>query len=140
MRIASFNINGTKARLPRLLEWLAETRPAVACLQEIKCQAHQFPAAALAVRREAAPRLGLRPFQSRVFPALRKTHRPAARPRDRTLLAGLTAVLADTLDVEPGRIDPRGPRFAATLTTVVLAVALLSSSTALTVALDTPRR
>ena len=35
----------------------------------------------------------------------------------------------------PGRIDPRGPRFAATLTTVVLAVALLSSSTALTVAL-----
>jgi len=35
----------------------------------------------------------------------------------------------------PARIDPRGPRFAATLTTVVLAVALLSSSTALTVAL-----
>jgi hypothetical protein len=34
-----------------------------------------------------------------------------------------------------GRIDPRGPRFAATLTTVVLAVALLSTSTALTVAL-----
>jgi hypothetical protein len=34
-----------------------------------------------------------------------------------------------------GRIDPRGPRFAATLTTVVLAIALLSSSTALTVAL-----
>jgi hypothetical protein len=34
-----------------------------------------------------------------------------------------------------GRIDPRGPRFAATLTTVLLAVALLSSSTALTVAL-----
>jgi hypothetical protein len=37
----------------------------------------------------------------------------------------------------PGRIDPRGPRFAATLTTLVLAVALLSSSTALTVALLT---
>jgi hypothetical protein len=34
-----------------------------------------------------------------------------------------------------GRIDPRGPRFAATLTTVLLAVALLSSSTALTVSL-----
>jgi hypothetical protein len=37
--------------------------------------------------------------------------------------------------VPAGRIDPRGPRFAATLTTVLLAVALLSSSTALTVAL-----
>ncbi len=34
-----------------------------------------------------------------------------------------------------GRIDPRGPRFAATLTTLVLAVALLSTTTALTVAL-----
>jgi exodeoxyribonuclease-3 len=44
MRIASFNINGIKARLPRLLEWLEETRPAVACLQEIKCQDDNFPA------------------------------------------------------------------------------------------------
>ncbi len=45
MRIASFNINGIKARLPRLLEWLVETRPAVACLQEIKTQDEGFPAA-----------------------------------------------------------------------------------------------
>lgn len=37
----------------------------------------------------------------------------------------------------PGRIDPRGPRFAATLTTVVLAVALLASSTTITVTLLT---
>jgi exodeoxyribonuclease III len=44
MRIASFNINGTKARLPRLLEWLEETRPDVACLQEIKCQDDSVPA------------------------------------------------------------------------------------------------
>lgn len=44
IRIASFNINGIKARLPRLLEWLEETRPAVACLQEIKSQDEGFPA------------------------------------------------------------------------------------------------
>lgn len=44
MKIASFNINGTKARLPRLLEWLQETRPTVACLQEIKCSDETFPA------------------------------------------------------------------------------------------------
>ncbi|MEO6152472.1 MAG: exodeoxyribonuclease III [Croceibacterium sp.] len=44
MRIASFNINGVKARLPRLLEWLEETRPAVACLQEVKSQEDGFPA------------------------------------------------------------------------------------------------
>jgi exodeoxyribonuclease-3 len=45
IRIASFNINGIKARLPRLLEWLEETRPSVACLQEIKTQDEGFPAA-----------------------------------------------------------------------------------------------
>ena len=44
MKIASFNINGIKARLPRLLEWLEETRPDVACLQEIKTQDEGFPA------------------------------------------------------------------------------------------------
>ncbi|WP_338646174.1 exodeoxyribonuclease III [Novosphingobium olei] len=45
MKVASFNINGIRARLPRLLEWLEETRPAVACLQEIKTQDEGFPAA-----------------------------------------------------------------------------------------------
>ncbi|MBO9498337.1 MAG: exodeoxyribonuclease III [Novosphingobium sp.] len=44
MRIASFNINGVRARMPRLLEWLEERRPTVACLQEIKCQDADFPA------------------------------------------------------------------------------------------------
>ena len=45
MRIATYNINGVKARLPRLLEWLDETRPKVACLQEIKSQDEGFPIA-----------------------------------------------------------------------------------------------
>ncbi len=44
MKIASFNINGVKARLPRLLEWLEETQPDVACLQEIKSSDDTFPA------------------------------------------------------------------------------------------------
>ncbi|MBX7541536.1 exodeoxyribonuclease III [Qipengyuania sphaerica] len=44
MRIATFNINGIKARLPRLLEWLDETQPDVACLQEIKTMDEGFPA------------------------------------------------------------------------------------------------
>jgi exodeoxyribonuclease-3 len=43
MRIASFNINGVKARLPRLLEWLEETAPDIACLQEVKSQDDGFP-------------------------------------------------------------------------------------------------
>jgi len=46
MRIASFNINGIKARLPRLIEWLEETRPDIACLQEIKTADEGFPESA----------------------------------------------------------------------------------------------
>lgn len=47
MKIATFNINGVTARLPRLLEWLAETAPDVVCLQELKTPNERFPAAAL---------------------------------------------------------------------------------------------
>jgi exodeoxyribonuclease-3 len=44
MKIATFNVNGITARLPRLLEWLAETEPDVACLQELKTSDETFPA------------------------------------------------------------------------------------------------
>jgi exodeoxyribonuclease III len=43
MKIASFNINGIKARLPALLDWLDEARPDVAVLQEIKSTDDSFP-------------------------------------------------------------------------------------------------
>lgn len=43
MRIASFNINGVKARLPALLKWLEEASPDVALLQEIKSVDEGFP-------------------------------------------------------------------------------------------------
>lgn len=43
MKIATFNVNGIGARLPRLLEWLDEAKPDVACLQEIKTVEDKFP-------------------------------------------------------------------------------------------------
>ena len=43
MKIAGFNINGIKARLPALLDWLAETAPDVVALQEIKSEDDAFP-------------------------------------------------------------------------------------------------
>lgn len=48
MRIATFNVNGIGARLPRLLEWLAEVQPDIACLQELKTSDETFPAQAIA--------------------------------------------------------------------------------------------
>ncbi|WP_259779905.1 exodeoxyribonuclease III [Aestuariispira ectoiniformans] len=43
MRIATFNVNSVKARLPRLLEWLDESGPDVVLLQELKCVDDDFP-------------------------------------------------------------------------------------------------
>lgn len=43
MRLATWNVNSVKARLPRLLDWLAEKEPDVVCLQETKCPADAFP-------------------------------------------------------------------------------------------------
>lgn len=43
MKIATFNINGIRARLPRLLEWLAREKPDVVCLQELKCADESLP-------------------------------------------------------------------------------------------------
>jgi exodeoxyribonuclease-3 len=47
LKIATFNVNGVNGRLTRLLEWLDERRPDVACLQEIKTGDATFPAAAI---------------------------------------------------------------------------------------------
>jgi len=43
MRIATFNVNGIGSRLPALLQWLEETQPDVACLQELKAPQEKFP-------------------------------------------------------------------------------------------------
>jgi exodeoxyribonuclease-3 len=44
MKIATWNINSVRRRLPLLLEWLAGHRPDVLCLQETKTPDSEFPA------------------------------------------------------------------------------------------------
>ena len=43
MKLATFNLNGIRARLPRLLEWLTREQPDIACLQELKCADDALP-------------------------------------------------------------------------------------------------
>jgi len=45
MRIATYNVNGIKARLPRLIEWLDEQKPDIVCLQELKSSDETLPVA-----------------------------------------------------------------------------------------------
>jgi len=45
MRIVTYNVNGIKARLPRLIEWLDEQKPDIVCLQELKSSDETLPIA-----------------------------------------------------------------------------------------------
>jgi exodeoxyribonuclease-3 len=45
MRIVTYNVNGISARLPNLLAWLEQSKPAVVCLQELKAPQDKFPVA-----------------------------------------------------------------------------------------------
>jgi exodeoxyribonuclease III len=45
VKIATYNVNGIKARLPRLIEWLDEQKPDVVCLQELKSSDETIPLA-----------------------------------------------------------------------------------------------
>ena len=57
MKLATWNINSLNVRLPRVLDWLAQQKPDVLCLQELKLEDHRYPRAEL----EAAG------YQSHVF-------------------------------------------------------------------------
>ena len=45
MKLSTFNVNGIKARLPRLIEWLDEQKPDIVCLQELKSSDETLPVA-----------------------------------------------------------------------------------------------
>lgn len=47
MKIATWNVNSIRARQERLFAWLADRKPDVVCLQELKCQDEIFPSAEL---------------------------------------------------------------------------------------------
>jgi exodeoxyribonuclease III len=48
VKIATFNVNGVNGRLRLILDWLEQSRPDVACLQELNAPDEKFPQAAIA--------------------------------------------------------------------------------------------
>jgi exodeoxyribonuclease-3 len=48
VKVATWNVNSLRVRLPHLLDWLATHRPDIVCLQETKCEDATFPMAELA--------------------------------------------------------------------------------------------
>src|SRR5438093_1508129 len=47
MKVATFNVNSIRKRLPIVEQWLKKNRPDVLCLQETKVQDPEFPLASL---------------------------------------------------------------------------------------------
>src|SRR4051812_22173182 len=47
MKVATYNVNSIRQRLPLVLDWLAKHKPDVMCLQETKVQDQDFPADAI---------------------------------------------------------------------------------------------
>ena len=45
LKIATFNVNGVRARTAHLVSWLSKEQPDVVCLQELKANTDDFPAA-----------------------------------------------------------------------------------------------
>jgi len=47
MKLATWNVNSLKVRLPHLTDWLAKVQPDIVCLQELKLEDAKFPRAEL---------------------------------------------------------------------------------------------
>src|SRR5258705_12942071 len=45
LKLATWNVNGIRARQAQVQEWIAQERPDVVCLQEIKATSEQVPTA-----------------------------------------------------------------------------------------------
>ncbi len=62
MKIATWNVNSVKVRLPHLLDYLKSAQPDVLCLQEIKCPAADFPQLEIAALGYHVEALGQRAY------------------------------------------------------------------------------
>jgi exodeoxyribonuclease III len=47
MKVATYNVNSIRQRLPLVLDWITTNNPDVMCLQETKVQDHEFPEEAI---------------------------------------------------------------------------------------------
>jgi len=74
-KMATFNVNGVRARLAAVLEWLQDNRPDVLCLQEIKCRTEEFPADAFQSAGYAAHVRGQKSFHGVAILARRPSTR-----------------------------------------------------------------
>ena len=119
MKIATWNINNVRRRLPLLLEWLAEAEPDVVALQETKSTDAEFPRAALEAAGYGALTVGQRTWNGVALLARGADPIPVRRalPGDerdtqaRYVEAAIGGVLVASIYLPNGNPQP-GPKFA----------------------------
>jgi exodeoxyribonuclease-3 len=119
MKIATFNINGINRRLQNLLDWLAEAKPDVVCLQELKATDRQFPLAAIeqagygAVWKGQSAWNGVAILARDAEPVLTRDQLPGnpADDQARYIEAAVSGILIASLYAPNGNPQP-GPKFA----------------------------
>jgi exodeoxyribonuclease-3 len=62
VKLASWNVNSLKVRLPQLLDWMGGTQPDVVCLQELKMEDAKFPRAEIESAGYRAAHLGQKTY------------------------------------------------------------------------------
>ncbi len=117
IKIATFNINDVNKRLPNLLAWLAQAKPDIVCLQEIKSTDPGFPSAALARAGYRAIARGERTYNgvailSRTEPHPTRDALPGdpADAQRRYLEAAVSGILVASIYSPNGNPQP-GPKF-----------------------------
>jgi exodeoxyribonuclease-3 len=118
MKIATFNVNNVRRRLPNLLEWLAEAEPDVVCLQELKTADRQLPRSAIeaagygAVWRGQPTWNGVAILARGAEPVMTRDELPGdpADTQSRYIEAAVRGVLVASLYAPNGNPQP-GPKF-----------------------------
>ena len=118
MKIATFNVNDVKKRRPNFLGWLRQTRPDVACLQELKVADTEFPIASIKKAGYGAVWRGQKTWNGVAIlgrgsePVVTRTKLPGD-PDDmqsRYIEAAVNGVLIATIYAPNGNPQP-GPKF-----------------------------
>ncbi|MFC7399988.1 exodeoxyribonuclease III [Chelatococcus sp. GCM10030263] len=118
MKIATFNINNVRRRLPNLLAWLADAKPDVVSLQELKTADRDFPEAAIreagygAVWRGQKTWNGVAILARGCDPIVTRTELPGdpSDEQSRYIEAAVNGVLVASLYLPNGNPQP-GPKF-----------------------------
>jgi exodeoxyribonuclease-3 len=118
MKIVTYNVNGIKARLPRLIEYLTEDQPDIVCLQELKSSDDTFPIADIEAAGYAAVWHGQKAWNGVAI--LAKSGTPVVRQRglegepedehSRYIEAEIDGLIVAALYLPNGNPQP-GPKF-----------------------------